>query len=98
MMKKQTLNFIIRKKLKIVKNEFMRQRNILEENEVPVMCTVCMGFYSKSFKACHQLNCAGSGTNVMIPMILINSPDLEKDCDNVKELLKHYRKIALVII
>ena len=52
------------------------------------MCTGCMEFYSKSSKACHQLNFPGSGTNVMIPMISINSLNLEKYPDNSKELLK----------
>ena len=58
------------------------RRNTLEENEVPVMCTERIGFYSNS------LNYPGSGTNVMIATISINSPSLEKYTDNFKEFLQ----------
>ena len=88
-MRKQAIKIHNLKEIENSGNEFMRERrNTLEENEVPDMCIGCMGFYSKSFKACHQLNCPGTGTNVMIPMISINSPNLEKYPDNVKELLQ----------
>ena len=89
MMRKQAIKIHNLKEIENSGNEFMRERrNTLEENEVPVMCIGCMGFYSKSFKARHQLNCPGTGTNVMIPMISINSPNLEKYPDNFKELLQ----------
>ena len=55
---------------------------------MPVVCTGYMGFYSKSFKTRHQMNCPGSGTSVMMLIIQINSPNLEKYHDNFKELLQ----------
>ena len=88
MMRKQAIKIHNLKEIENSGNEFMRERRNTLENEGPVMCIGCMGFYSKSFKARHQLNCPGTGTNVMIPMISINSPNLEKYPDNFKELLQ----------
>ena len=48
-----------------------------------------MGFFAKSFKAHHQLNCPASGTNVMIPMISVNNPlPLDQYSDESKVLLQ----------
>ena len=89
MMRKHAIKIYNIKEIENSGNEFIIEtRNTFEEDEVPVICTGCMRFYSKFFKARLQLSCQGSGTNIMIPMISVNSSNFEKQPDDFKELLQ----------
>ena len=64
------------------------RRNLKSEQDIPVMCSGCKGFFSKVFKARHQVNCPASGINVMVPVVSINSvPIIQQYPDDFKELL-----------
>ena len=71
--------------------DFMRERrnnlNTLDQ-DLPVMCSGCKGFYAKSFKARHQLNCPASGTNLMVPVVSVKLQFHFGNCSSdFKELL-----------
>ena len=74
---------------------FMRQRISTNNSnkEVPIMCTGCKGFFSKTYKARHQLICpANEGINIMIPMISITESEvIDGYNDEFKELLNTLR-------
>ena len=75
--------------LKSEERKFMRERrNLQSEQDMPIMCSGCKGFFAKSFKARHQLNCPASGTNFMVPLVSVTSPLTFKEyTSDFKELL-----------
>ena len=77
--------------LKSNETDFMREhQNLLNklDQDLPVMCSGCKGFYAKSFKARHQLNCPASGTNLMVPVVSVKQQFHFDNCSSdFKELL-----------
>ncbi|XP_065682695.1 uncharacterized protein LOC124816730 isoform X1 [Hydra vulgaris] len=75
--------------LKTENNEFMRERrNFNCTQDMPVMCSECKGFFSKKFKARHQLSCPASNINVMVPIVSLTSIiKVDEYPDDFKELI-----------
>ena len=75
------------------KNNFLRERvSLNSEQDVPVMCSACHGFFAKDYKARHQLICSGSGSGLMLPMINIaDCPKLNDLKPGFKDLLSTMR-------
>nr|XP_047142840.1 uncharacterized protein LOC124817088 [Hydra vulgaris] len=75
--------------LKTENNEFMRERrNFNCTQDMPVMCSECKRFFSKKFKARHQLNCPATNINVMVPIVSLTSIiKVDEYPDDFKELL-----------
>ena len=72
-------------------NSFMRERKSKNEDR-PVMCSGCKGFFSKTYKARHQLICTAAGTNLMMPIVTIaKTPELQDYSDDFKSLLNTIR-------
>ena len=72
-------------------NSFMRERKSKNEDR-PVMCSGCKGFFSKTYKARHQLICTASGTNLMMPIVTIaRTPEVQDYSDDFKILLNTIR-------
>jgi len=72
-------------------NSFMRERKSKNEDR-PVMCSGCKGFFSKTYKARHQLICTAAGTNLMMPVVTIaRAPELQDYSDDFKSLLNTIR-------
>ncbi|XP_065681675.1 uncharacterized protein LOC124811063 isoform X2 [Hydra vulgaris] len=67
---------------------FIRERKSkIQNDELPLMCCGCKGFYSRKYKARHQLVCQGTNTNLMIPMVSIASKDYENYSNDFVNLL-----------
>ena len=78
--------------LKAGGTSFVRQRvsTNSSKKDVPVMCTGCKGFFSKTYKARHQLICpANEGINIMI--YITESEVIDGYIDEFKELLNTLR-------
>lgn len=73
-------------------SKFQRERKKAEQNDLPVMCSGCFGFFSKTYKARHQRLCPANGKNMMMPLVDIqNSSKVERFSDDFKELLSTIR-------
>ena len=74
-------------------SNFMRERKACE-SEVPIMCSGCDGFFSRSYAARHKKVCPAIGNNFMVPIINLDQVkstrynDLD---DNFKALLDGLR-------
>ncbi|XP_065673105.1 uncharacterized protein LOC124805852 isoform X2 [Hydra vulgaris] len=67
---------------------FIRERKSkIQNDELPLMCFGCKGFYSRKYKARHQLVCRGTNTNLLIPMVSIASEDYENYSNDFVNLL-----------
>ena len=91
LMRKQGIRDYNMELLKSNETDFMRERrNLMSklDQDLPVMCSGCKGFYAKSFKARHQLNCPASGTNLMVPVVSVKQQFHFDNCSSdFKELL-----------
>ena len=79
---------------------FMRERQSKNNEEIPVMCSGCNGFFAKSYKARHQLVCTASGSNLMMPLVdIAKTQKLDDFSDEFKELLNtlHLDKVGNLI-
>ena len=67
----------------------MREKKSRKTNsEILVMCSGCLGLSAKSYKAHHQLVCPASVTNIMLPIVSVESCKVvENFYDEFKELL-----------
>lgn len=92
LMRKQGIQDYNMELLKRNETDFMRERRNLTntlDQDFPVMCSECKGFYAKSFKARHQLNCPASGTHLMVPVVSVQLQFHFDYCSSdFKELLK----------
>ena len=59
------------KQVNLGKTDFMRERRNFKETDIPVMCSGCKGFFSRKYKARHQMICPENGSNLMLPMVSI---------------------------
>ena len=60
----------------------------MQQQEMPIMCSGCKGFFAKGYKARHQVNCLAAGTNVMVPVVSLTATvSFENYPDGFKELL-----------
>ena len=74
--------------LKSGKETFMRERKSDKDDEIPVMCSGCKGFFAPHYKARHQLICPTGGSNLMLPLVsLEKSQTVEEFSDDFKSLL-----------
>ena len=72
---------------------FLRERRSKRRNdELPMMCSGCKGFFAKSYKARHQLVSPASSVGVMLPVVSVEKCKLvEKLTQAFKELLNSLR-------
>lgn len=55
--------------LKSDRHDLSRERKSKRQNEeMPLICPDCKGFFTESFKAQHQLVCPVSSVRVMLPV------------------------------
>ena len=75
--------------LKVGESCFTRERKASSKgSEIPIMCSGCKGFFSRSYKARHQLICPTAGSNLMVPMVSVASTQhLENFHSDFKDLL-----------
>ena len=59
------------KQVNLGKTDFMRERRNFKETDIPVMCSGCKGFFSRKYKARHQMICPENGSNLMLPMVSV---------------------------
>ena len=77
--------------LKSDRHDFLRERKSKRQNdELPLMCSGCKGFFAKSYKARHLLVCPASSVGVMLPVVSVEKCKLvEKQTHAFKELLNY---------
>ena len=77
--------------LKLDRGDFLRERkkqSSQSEEELPVMCSGCKGFFSKSYRARHQLVCSPATVGVKFPMVSIEKAEyIEQHTPDFKGLL-----------
>ena len=76
--------------LKLDRGDFLRERKkqSSQPKKLPLMCSGCMGFFSKSYKARQQLVCSAASVGVMFPMVSIEKTEYkEQHPPEFKELL-----------
>ena len=80
--------------LKLDCGDFLRERqkqSSQSEEELPVMCSGCNRFLSKSYKAGHQLVCSAASVGVMFPMVSIEKTEyIDQHTPELKELWVHF--------
>ena len=59
------------KQVNLGKSDFMRERRNFKDTDIPVMCSGCKGFFSRKYKARHQMICPENGSNLMLPMVSV---------------------------
>ena len=71
----------------------LRERKTQKDGEeLPVMCSGCHGFFTKKYKSRHQQICPANGSNIMLPMVSIESAKhAEKFSNAFKSLLNTLR-------
>ena len=74
-------------------NSFMRERkNDKDQDELPLICSGCNGFFSRTYKARHQLICSAAGSNLMMPLVSVSSSlSIDNYSDGFKSLLNTLR-------
>ena len=72
---------------------FLRERKTQKDGEeLPVTCSGCHGFFTKKYKSRHQQICPANGSNLMLPMVSIESAKhAEKFSNAFKSLLNTLR-------
>ena len=63
---------------------FLRERKTQKDGEeLPVMCSGCHGFFKKKYKSRHKQICPANGSNLMLPMVSIESTKHVEKFSNV---------------
>ena len=72
---------------------FLHERKTQKDGEeLPVMCGGCHGFFTKKYKSRHQQICLANGSNLMLPMVSVESAKhVEKFSNAFKSLLNTLR-------
>lgn len=74
------------------RSDFQRERKTKMNENAPVMCSGCYGFFDRSYKARHQLICPANSVNMMLPMVSIDLvKGVETFSDDFKTLLNSLR-------
>ena len=75
---------------------FVRERKLPsgEDKEIPLMCSGCKGFFARKYKARHQLVCPMAGSNLMMPLVSVETSNEEYETYS-NEFLSLLNKLQL---